>query len=461
MKEHAIDDSEYQARFNVVVATDNLEAAKSLIPACLRRGQQLSFCLYNGDKLRGAFTETPDAILMVLTDYIEHAARIKTALNQHFDNASIPYIGALYREGRYEDPDTFDSIIYAPAHPVQISQRVEAVLRLQRMEREIMHRVETYNQDFGIDCDFSLDAIDRPFNVLFVGKATPSFMSILNALQNQGVNVTAAFSSYSAFNFLHEQDFDAVVMNSIKDDNSSVLVIETMRRNSRLYDIPVIFLAAESPSNIEAIYNKGVHDIIRDDADMPELRGRILEAANFHRIHAHMKKALQDLRFDGCVDLASGLFNRAFLIHHLDRVVTYCQDKKLSLSLIALKVKPNAPMSIAHERVAQAENQVGGMLRTLLRVQDIAARVSNDTFILAFPELSVDRLDPIVKRVSGIVDCAAFDSGDHKAPGPFTMSIDAVKVPRMSHESAEQVLTNAISELTHEHIPFARQALAN
>lgn len=456
MDETSTHDSNFQARFNIIVATDNLEAAKALVPACLRRGQQLNFCLYNGDKLRGAINDVPDAVLMVLTDYIEHASRIKMALNQHFDNASMPYIGALYREGRYEDQDTFDSIIYAPAHPVQISQRVEAVLRLQRMEREIMHRVETYNQDFGIECNFTLDAIDRPFNVLFVGKATPSFMSILNALQDQGVNVTAAFSSYSAFNFLHEQDFDAVVMNAINDDSSPILVIETMRRNSRLYDIPVIFLAAEMPEDVETIYNKGVHDIIKEDADMLELRGRILEAANFHRIHAHMKTSLKDLRFDGCVDLASGLFNRTFLIHHLERVVNYCQDHKYSLSLIALKVQPNAPMEIAPDRVAQAENQVGGMLRTLLRVQDIAARVSNDTFILAFPELNVDRLDPILERISGIVDCAAFDSGDHKAPGPFTMTINAVKVPRMQHENAEQVLTNAISELTHEHIPFGK-----
>ena len=456
MKEHAIDDSDIQSRFQIVVATDNLEAAKALIPASSRLGQQLNFCLYNGDKLRGAIQDTPDAILMVLTDYIEHARRIKIALSKHFNNVSIPYVGALFREGRYEDPDTFDSIIYAPAHPVQISQRVEAVLRLQRMEREIMHRVETYNHDFGIDCTFSLEAIDRPFNILFVGKPTPSFMAILNALQDKGVNVTAAFSSYTAFNFLHDEDFDAVVMNAIEDDDSSLLVIETMRRNSRLYDIPVIFLTSEMPQDIENIYVKGVHDIIQEDADMAELRGRILEAANFHRIHTHMKKSLQSLRFDGCVDLASGLFNRSFLIHHLQRIVTHCQTHKYDLSLIALKVQPNAPMSIASDRVAQAENQVAAMLQTLLRVQDIAARVSNDTFILVFPEQDVDRLDPILERISGIVDCAAFDSGDQQDSGPFTMSIDAVKVPRLAHETAEHVLTNAISELTHKHVPFGK-----
>lgn len=456
MLTHALDDSSFQSRFNILVVTDNLEKAKTLAPACQRRGQELVYCLYNGDKIRGAIGKAPDAVLMVLTDFIEHAPRIKSALRQHFGNITLPYIGALFREGRYEDQNTFDSIIYTPAHAVQISQRVEAVLRLQRMEREILQRVQTYNEDFGINCDFSLDAVERPFNILFVGKATPSFMSILNALQNQNVNVTAAFSSYSAFNFLHDDDFDAVVMNALEDKEASILIIETMRRNSRLYDVPVIFLAKDSVEEAETIYNYGVHDIIQENADMPELRGRILEAANFHRIQLHMKKSLRDLRFDGCIDLASGMFNRTFLLHHLDRIVAQCREHKYELSLIALKVQPNAPMHIPLDKIAQAENQVGGMIRSLLRSQDISARIAKDTFILVFPEQRFDTLDPIVQRISGIVDCAAFDSGQNGSSGPFTMTIDSVKVSRMPHETAEQVLTNALSELTHKHEPISR-----
>lgn len=449
-------DSNFQSRFKVLVATDNLEAAKALIPASRRRGQELNFCLYDGDRLRGAMKDSPDAILMVLTDYIEHAPRIKTALTQHFDGITIPYIGALFRESRAEDQESFDSVIYAPAHPAQISQRVEAVLRLQRMEREIVHRVETYNEDFGIECDFSLDSIHRPFNILFVGKATPVFMSILNALQGYNVNITAAFSSYSAFNYLHEEDFDAVVMNALEDTGPATLITETMRRNSRLYDVPVIFLTSDNIDGVETIYSKGVHDIIQKNAEMDEIRGRILEAANFHRIHSHMKKSLRELRFDGCIDLASRLFNRKFLLRHLNRIVKHCQTHKHDLSLIALRVHPNAPMNIAPDRIAQAENQIGGMLRTLLRLQDISARVTNDTFILVFPEQSTDRLDPILERIAGIVECAAFDAGEQLVGGPFTMSIDAVKVARLPHETAEQVLTNALSELTHKHEPFSR-----
>ena len=452
-------DSNFQSKFDILVVTDDLEAAKTLVPACDRRGQRLHFCTYNGNKIRGAIKDTPDAVLMLLSDYIEHAPRIKQALSLHFDNYALPHIGALFREGRYQkENDTFDSVIYAPAHPAQISQRLESVLRLQRMEREIVHRVETYNQDFGIECDFSLDAVNRPFNILFVGKATPDFMVILNALHNFDVKITAAFSSYSAFNYLHDDEFDAVVMNAIEDTAPPIMVTETMKRNSQLYDIPVIFLTSEDVEDVEAIYSSGVNDIIKQNAEMIEIRGRILESANFHRVHSHMKKALADLRFDECIDLASRLFNREFLLRHLKRIVTHCNTYKHELSLIALRVSPNAPMRIASDRISQAENQIGGMLKALIRAQDISARVKNNTFILVFPEQSLDRLDPILERIAGIVDCAAFDSGVKDDGGPFTMSIEAVKVARMAHENAEQLLTNALSELTHKHVPFSKTA---
>ena len=82
-------DSAFQTRFQILVVTDNLEAAKALSYACNRRGQDLSFCLYDGEKLRGAKKDAPDLILMVLTDYIEHAKSIKAALTAHFSQRTI------------------------------------------------------------------------------------------------------------------------------------------------------------------------------------------------------------------------------------------------------------------------------------------------------------------------------------------------------------------------------------
>lgn len=173
-----------------------------------------------------------------------------------------------------------------------------------------------------------------------------------------------------------------------------------------------------------------------------------------------MKKSLAELRFDQCIDLSSRLFNREFLIKHLTRILKHCQANKYDLSLIALKIHPNAIMPIPTDRIAEAENQIGNMIRTLIRAQDISARITNDVMILVFPEQNADSISPILARISGIVDYAAFDAGPQQTNSPFTMSIDAVKVTPMPHETAEQVLTNAISELTYKHVPLGNSASA-
>ena len=116
------------------------------------------------------------------------------------------------------------------------------MIRLGQMEREIVRRVDTLREDFNIDYELSDEALRNPFRILFIGKATPDFMVIINALQKKNVEVVAAFTSFSAFDFLHERAFDAVVMNALEQSEPALTISETMRRNAKLFHVPTLFL---------------------------------------------------------------------------------------------------------------------------------------------------------------------------------------------------------------------------
>ena len=88
-------------------------------------------------------------------------------------------------------------------HPSQIANRVNAMIRLGAMDAEITRRLETLREDFNQHPDIGDLSPDRKFRVLFIGKASPSFMVVINALQDKGVEVIAAFTSFSAFDYLH------------------------------------------------------------------------------------------------------------------------------------------------------------------------------------------------------------------------------------------------------------------
>ena len=127
-------------------------------------------------------------------------------------------------------------------HASQIANRVNAMIRLGVMEAEIIRRQKTLLEDFGQTPELGDLSPDRKFRVLFIGKATPSFMVIVNAMQDKGVEVTAAFTSFSAFDYLHGEPFDAVVMNALEHSEPAFSISEAMRRNSKLYHLSLIHI---------------------------------------------------------------------------------------------------------------------------------------------------------------------------------------------------------------------------
>ena len=430
----------------VLIATDNIHEAEYIAEELRTQNYEILFCEFDGKTLKGTPFKVPNAVLLVFTDYIEQAHKVVLALKEHFLPKAPPFIGALTRESKITH-EAFDTVIYPPAHISQIANRVSSMIRLGQMEREINRRIITLKDDFDIEYSLSEEALNQPFKILFIGKATPEFMVIINALQTKNVEVVAAFTSFSAFDYLHEGDFDAVVMNALEQSEPTLTITETMRRNAKLYNVPTLFLVnSETFTDHDLAYQKGARDIISTNAETEEISGRILELANYHRIHSQLKYEFQSLS-SKCVEKDSNIFNQDFFQSHLKRVIADMETNSEKLTLIAIKANPNSYNEISTEKISAAMNQVGEMLKNLVRMQDITARWSDDIFIIAFPEQDLASVSRVMERIEGIVDCAAFDSGN-KESGPFTIILHSAIVEHIGHESSDELIAHALSELT-------------
>ena len=433
------------AHHTVLIATDNMHEAGYIAKALEALDYSVLFCEFDGKTLKGTPLKSPDAVLFVFTDYIEKAPNIIKVLKSHFSPHNPTIIGALTRDGDI-DRSVFDSVIFPPAHITQIANRVSSLIRLGQMEREINRRIITLKDDFDIEYSLSEASLTQPFRILFIGKATPDFMVIINALQKKNVEVVAAFTSFSAFDYLHEGSFDAVVMNALEQSEPALTISETMRRNAKLYHVPTLFLVnSETFQDHELAYNKGARDIISADSDTKEISGRILELANYHKIHSQLKGEF-DAVGDNCIDENSNVFNEAFFRAHLTRVTAELGATQDKLSVIAIKARANSHFKIPADKIEAAMAQVGQMLKNLVRMQDITARLSSDIFIIAFPEQDLQSVSVVIDRIAGIVDCAAFDSGNNEN-GAFTVSLETSIVEYMGHESSDELISHALAEL--------------
>lgn len=401
--------------------TESRDVAKNL--RTLDLDVQLS--LFDGNTLSSIPTRAPDAVLCHLIDYAEQAPKIAKVIRSHFKSVTVPLIGAMSRPSPNVSKG-FDSTLFAPMHASQIANRVNAMIRLGVMDGEITRRLETLKDSFGqTPCIGDLSP-NRKFRVLFIGKASPSFMIIVNALQDKGVNVTAAFTSFSAFDYLHGEPFDAVVMNALEESEPAFSITEAMRRNSKLYHTPTLFLVnSKTFTDYEAAYKRGARDIIDRDADSDEISGRILELANYHRIHEQMKSDFTALAVDAAIDPSGKAYSQAFMRAHLPRVLADAGKSNLPVTLIGLKLLCSSVDDVTEDAIEAAYTQSAELINNLVRMQDVVCRWDEDKFVLAFYDTIASDAKNILMRIKALLDCTVYDSGKFKG-APLAISSQTV-----------------------------------
>lgn len=383
---------------SVLIVTDSAEPRQELGSKLQSFGYTTVTSLYTGDRLRGIPRQTPDAILIRLTDHQAQAHVIADALRNRYGGKNIPIIGIFTQN--VSQQHIFDSVLIEPVFSTQIAHRVGAMIRLSIMQTEIALRIETLRDDFGINHQLRAESFKEKLKVLFIGKATPEFMVIINALEQKNVEVVAAFTSFTAFDFLHDFVFDAVVMNSLNGMEPGLTIAQTMRKNASLFHTPALLLAQRGQINGQTAYENGVSDIIYSDTNERDMQDRILELARYHRLHRQVKTEFDGLGHETCLD-ESGVYNGQFFSKHLSRLVKEYSSQDLPVSVFTIEVN-FSENSTSRQIQDKALNDLGAMIKNLVRVYDVTARISRNIFVIAFPGQPNSALTSVVERLSSI-----------------------------------------------------------
>lgn len=395
----------------VLIVSDHpaksLEVAKNL--RSLYLDVQLS--LFDGNTLTAMPKKAPDAVLCHLTDYAEQGPKLAKVIRAHYKSRPVPVIGAMSRPSEHA-AEGFDSTLFGAMHSSQIANRVNAMIRLGMMESEIERRLETLRADFNETPGMGDISPDRKFRVLFIGKASPGFMVVINALQDKGVDVIAAFTSFSAFDYLHGDPFDAVVMNALEHNEPAFSISEAMRRNSKLYHTPTLFLV-DGPtfSSHEAAYERGARDIIDTHSDSEEISGRILELANYHRVHEQMKMDFQALHIEVAGDGSKLAYSEKFLRAHLPRMLREAHKADHPVTLVGLKLLSSSVDEVTSSAIEGAYEKTIDLIGDLIRMQDVMCRWERDVIVLAFYDTNTAEAQTVLARIKGLLECNIYDSG--------------------------------------------------
>ncbi|MFW6412634.1 MAG: hypothetical protein ACOC0V_00720 [Oceanicaulis sp.] len=311
-----------------------------------------------------------------------------------------------------------DARLRAPAHAVQIAARLRAMIRLSVLE-DVARLRSVDAADAGSPPIAPAPPAERSC-VLFVGAPCPAFMRLQHAMAGAKIDTVAAFSTFNAFDYLHERAFDAVVLNADPKPDLAHTVCSAMRRNTRLYHTPAILLTrGESYAHADEAFARGASDLLDADAPAAEMRERITALTGERRRRRAAKALLEACRAAPLLDQNSDLFGAEFGERHLKSLAASASVRKQTLAIIGLQA--SAPQDAGEKQALSALDQFSAMLRHCVRAEDLAVRAENGSYYVALPNTTEEEARLVAARVSAIAECTAYEGRDpHR---PFRLSL--------------------------------------
>jgi two-component system cell cycle response regulator PopA len=383
---------------------------------------------------------TADAVLIAASD--ADRARELAALHAGTGRGRPPVI-------LISDTDTpphgFDGWLRRPVSPVQLANRIQSLRRLWVME-DIARRRKAAAEVFGHATDDEALGTS-PATVLFVGEATSRFMAVRHALAAQNTSMIAAFSSFSAFDYLHERPFDAVILNALEKKDMAFTISSAMRRNARLYHTPVLLLTPSSQFEAaDEAFARGVSDILPAESSPEEISARVLRLAEERRRRRTAKAILENCRARATIDTELGLYKPRFALAHLQDLLTAANRNRKPASLVMMAMEP-PDSGVSWERFNAAQQQFASMLRHLLRAEDFPAHLRPNLFAAILPYTGRDGALCVAERVSAVAECTAFDSDDPLLP--FRLNMNCVALEAAGEETAEALVERGMKLLNY------------
>lgn len=344
------------------------------------------------------------------------------------------------------EADGFDLTIAAPLHPAQAVLRLETLVRTAVAEEEFELRVETFAERGRMLEPAAPEA--TPFRVLAIGEPAPQFLALSNALVRNGAEVVGAFTAYTAFDYLHERPFDAVVLWAGDNSSEALSIAAGMRRNTRLFHTPaLLYMRHESYITASEAYHRGISDVASPETPEVETAGRVIELARSYRRQSGLRKALERARTTGLMDPATGLFTRDLFASHLVRLAQASRVRNRPLSVCVLRVADKGEVREARAAgwLDKAIPQIGSMIGRLVRVEDTAARLGQEVFALALPATPQASGRAAGERIAAVIGCTAFEAGEGRSPFvvEFDIGVAEVSAPETAGKALEEAAARA------------------
>jgi two-component system cell cycle response regulator PopA len=403
--------------------------------------------------LAGEYRPAPDGedILITPADDLKSAMQLVSAALTH-ERPPIAALAGLSMAtpfpGGAVGVTPFSGAVALNAPPNLLRAQVEAWLRVATAEDERVRRTATATE---LGAALPSKQESRTLKALYIGAPNAMFLALEHALSSHGGVVAAAFSSYAGFDHLHDEPFDAVVLNGAQDSATALSLCSALRRNASLYHLPTMVVTAnDDVKTAAAAIERGASAVAAANEPCGSSLGWLFEAVRRERRRRAAEHDIRTLR-DVMGEARTGLFKRAAFETHLARLAADHHFNGRPLALSVLRVLPAHGARQPSEQVwKRGFDEIASLAARLMRECDSGAAIGGDFIAVAMPATRLAGAKRTALRIAAVAECTAFASGQGGA-GPLVFEQSAVEL--QPGESGAGMLARALRALDAESIP--------
>jgi len=424
-----------------VLVVDDVEANVKLLEAKLESEYFDVLSAYNGrSALEIADAELPDVILldvmMPRMDGFEVCRQLKanprtadvpvvmvTALSEVADRLRGLEVGA-------------DDFLTKPVNDIALFARVRSLARLKRMMEEWRLREGICGRFAGRD--IAPDEDTGTARVLIIEEDQFAAARMAETLRSVNYSVTCAANCAQAQMLLLDGDTELVIASLSTPNGDPLRLVTQCRANEAFRQLPILLIAEETDLIRPAKgFDLGANDWLFRPVERNELLARTAIQVRRKRLQDRLQQNYQRSLSLALTDELTGLYNRRYLLAHLDELIERVNRDGMNSALVMFDIDHFKRINDTYGHAAGDDvlRELGARTMNSVRRVDLAARVGGEEFVVVMPETDLanaaavaERLrvavakEPFIVRATGeklavtisIGVAAAIATGDHR-----------------------------------------------
>ena len=325
-----------------------------------------------------------------------------------------------------------DDFLSKPVNDVALMARVRSLVRLKMTVDEWRVRENTANQ-FGLagaKATFLSEPSEKA-RILVIEDKTFESEKFVETLKRDEDIVMPVRTGEQGIALAQQNDFDMITVSLNLNGEDGLRLVSHLRSNERTRSIPVLMVGDET--DMKAIARGleiGAHDYILRPVDRNEFLARVRTQVRRKRYQDRLRANYEMSLSMALTDSLTGLFNRRYLMVHLEKLLNKNKETKKALCVLMLDIDHFKKINDTYGHAVGDEvlKTFSDRMLQRLRSFDLVARLGGEEFVAILPDINKDMAIQVAERLRLGIGNEPFKVSSPLGPVKVTVSIGAALI---------------------------------